>query len=144
MANNSSKCHTHHCNRMGPDLVGEAGIDGSLSGNVAGADLLNDRAGNYIIDIFLANGRLIDQSLERKALQIDAELVGVDGRGHGKRQADAIHHHHGFGRILVGGGCDIGGTEGSEGGGGTWCQGLGGSARCDSRYGWTGGCPKSY
>ena len=73
------RAHTYHGNRMGSNLVGEASVDGSLSGDVGCADLLNDCSSNHIVDIFLADGGLINQPLERKALQIDAELIGVDG-----------------------------------------------------------------
>ena len=73
------RAHTYHGNRVGSNLVGEASVDGSLSGNVGCADLLNDCSSNHIVDIFLADGGLINQPLERQTLQIDAKLIGIDG-----------------------------------------------------------------
>ena len=73
------RAHTYHGHGVSPNLVGEASIDGSISSNIGCADLLNDCSSNHIIDIFLANGGLINQPLERQALQIDAKLIGVDG-----------------------------------------------------------------
>ena len=73
------RADTYHGNCVSPNLVGKANIDGSLSSYITGSHFLNDRASNYIIDIFLANGSLINQPLERQALQIDAKLIGVDG-----------------------------------------------------------------
>lgn len=55
---------THHRNGVGANPVGETGVDGGLSGNVARADLLDYCASDDVVNIFLIHGCFVHETLE--------------------------------------------------------------------------------
>lgn len=75
---------------MSSDRIGNAGVDGGFSCNVAGSNFLDDRSANDVIDVFLFNGGFINETFEGKSLEIDGHFVLVDCGCHGERETNSV------------------------------------------------------
>ena len=67
---------------------------------------LNHISCQYIIDITFIQCRFSNEALEGQALEVDGQLVFVDGRAHGEGKSDAIDDDYilgGVGGLTSGG-----------------------------------------
>lgn len=95
-------------NGVGADLQGQPRVNTGFAGNVGGADFLNDIAANDVIDSVLGQGSFCQQALNGETLQVDGQLVLVNGGRHGKWETHARNNHH----VLFGGGAASFGRKG--------------------------------
>lgn len=83
---------SHHGNRVTPNRSRKARPDRRLPRQIASPDLLNDRPGQYVVHVSFVQSSLGDKAGEGQALQVDGQLVGVDGRGEGEGESDAVDY----------------------------------------------------